>query len=263
MAPYRGPRYLPVPRVRSGSTFVTPASGDGWVQPEIAPDGRHLSPDTTTCNLFGGSTAGVPVPSGETVQLAVAVEMASPDDFAGAALAERFEAFKDSARGRDPPDVLSRDPYHPVGRYRDLESTLTVQFAGNPRWGFGPRALLGAGDDWIGDVIEDRGTAVDYARLSFLDSRPAAALEDSDRVALGQPASKRRLDDRVPAGRADLLRLSELDADDAPLSVSRVRSRGSLPHCDIFPRGSREGLDAVHAHRASRLAARRVQRRGP
>ncbi|MFO0601888.1 MAG: fibronectin type III domain-containing protein [Polyangiales bacterium] len=185
--------YVPIPRVQDARGQWVTATAD-YLPPEIARDGRRVfvgygnvfisfnasapiaTPRATDViaargaqffRIYGGPEADRPVDPGSYIQFAVAVQTASPGDYPGATLAEKFAAFQTAMLRLGPPRMVVVDRLHPVWQFADGRVTLTNTYQGDRYHGGND----GLGQDWIGGPANEDPTVIDYDAWPMLRER--------------------------------------------------------------------------------------------
>lgn len=189
--------YTPVPRVRDASGNLHTATA-GYVPPQLSADGKQLFvgynsvfiaftssapisrgtslPGQQFFNVFGGPVAGQRVVQDQFLRFAVAVQTASPDDYPGATLGEKFANFKAAMAARAVPAMVADDLYHPIWQYSDGTVTLTNEYQGDKSHSPGPND--GRGQDFIGGPDNANPTLIDYAKWPMLEVAPVSGGPD-------------------------------------------------------------------------------------
>jgi Fibronectin type III domain len=185
--------YVPVPRVQNATGMWVTATTD-YIAPQVSTDRRRLfvaysnvfisfnasAPLATSLptdvfansgqqffRIYGGADADRPVDQGAYIQFAIAVQTASPDDYAGATLTEKFERFKTAMTMRAAPRMVQVDRLHPVWSFSDGRVTLTNTYQGDRYHGGND----GLGQDWIGGPNNENPTLIEYGDWPMLRER--------------------------------------------------------------------------------------------
>ena len=88
----------------------------------------------------------------------MAVQTASPDDYPGASLAEKFTVFTASMDKLAVPKMSKVDQLHPVWQFSNGKVTLSSTYQGDRSHGGND----GKGEDWIGGPNNENPKQIDY-----------------------------------------------------------------------------------------------------
>lgn len=176
--------YLPVPQKMDQHGVLTQATDD-YIPPFIAKDGKRVyvgfnsvfiafissapiaTPKPTDIidkgrrqffRIYGGPSADLPVDPEHYIQYAVAVQTASPADYPGSSLAEKFAAFTGAMDKLPVPKMSKVDQLHPVWQFSNGKVTLSSTYQGDQRHGGND----GKGEDWIGGPNDENPQQIDY-----------------------------------------------------------------------------------------------------
>lgn len=179
--------YLPIPNVSvmQGTKKISVTPTNNYISPQISPDGKRLyvaynsvfisfnssapianplptdiiaSRGSQFFRVYGGTDANNPVDANKYIQFAVAVQTASPDDYPGTTLAEKFANFKAVMGKLSAPAMVKVDQLHPVWQFSDGIATLSSTYQGDRYHGGND----GKGEDWIGGPNNENPTLIDY-----------------------------------------------------------------------------------------------------
>ena len=120
-------------------------------------------------NVYGNnSSPGSPSNPNVTVHFAIGVETASPNDFAGKDINEKFDNFVQKYSQIAVPVEIGNDEFHPVFQYVNAKGmTMTSKFAYRT-----PRGDMSYNyQDWLGLDWGTNKTLVDYRNWPFLSSQ--------------------------------------------------------------------------------------------
>ena len=179
--------YTPVPLQKDSAGALVPATSN-YIAPVLSSDSKRLyvgynsvfiaflssapiaTPTATDTivrsktdrqqffRIYGGPERDVQTDPQAYIQFAVAVQTASPQDFAGASLTDQFQQFTQAMDLMALPKMTKVDTLHPIWQFANGQVTLSNTYQGDRYHGGND----GKGTDWIGGPNDESPTIIDY-----------------------------------------------------------------------------------------------------